>query len=399
MKRIAWKRAVSLLLALLLLTLCASAAAAHGRLPGDMDRDGKITAADARIVLRIAVGLDSVENYMDETSAQSGEIAMVTDIGQLMDNGFNQGTWEGVRGFADAHGVSCAYYLPGDGSDPTDQDRIDAMETAIDDGAKVIVAPGFLQATAIEVVARRHPEVRFIFVDGWVLGLENVTAITYKEEQAGYLAGYAAVSEGCTRLGFTGGGGGTNPAVNRYGYGFLQGAEAAAAATGVRVSVRYSYRYGETFSPSAELQAQIDGWYGDGVQAVFVCGGSMFESVKAAAARYDHAKIIGVDVDQSFESSQVMTSAMKCLANSVEWALGQVYAGKWNILLADTEQNLGAAEDAIGLPTDTWSLTRFTPADYRALYASLKSGVVTPKAEVPMNLTAGWTRLTVIPEK
>ena len=399
MKRITWKRAVSLLLALSLLTLCASVAAADGRLPGDMDRDGKITAADARIVLRIAVGLEDVADYMDETPAAVAEIAMVTDIGQLMDNGFNQGTWEGVRGFADARGASCAYYQPANGDAASDQDRIDAMETAIANGAKVIVAPGFLQATAIETVAREHPEVRFIFVDGWALGLDNVTAITYKEEQAGYLAGYAAVSEGFTQLGFTGGGGGMNPAVNRYGYGFLQGAEAAAAKTGVRVNVRYSYLYGETFSPSDELQAQIDGWYGDGVQAVFVCGGGMFESVKEAAARYEDARIIGVDVDQSPASPQVLTSAMKCLANSVEWALGQYYAGMWNVLLADTAQNLGAAEDAVGLPTDTWTLTRFTPSDYRALYAAMKSGELTPNAEVPMNLTAGWNRLTVTVEK
>ena len=94
------------------------------------------------------------------------------------------------------------------------------MKQAIENGAKIIVAPGFLQAKAMETVAKENPDVKFAFVDGWALGLPNVTAIVYKEQEAGYFAGYAAVMEGYTKLGYTGGGGGANPACNRFGYGF-----------------------------------------------------------------------------------------------------------------------------------------------------------------------------------
>ena len=164
-------------------------------------------------------------------TAKTYEIAVVTDVGQLMDGGFNQGTYEGAKAYAEAHGLTYQYYQPANGADATDNDRIAAMRQAIKNGAKVIVAPGFLQAAAMRTVAKESPEVKFVFVDGWALTdsvdakgndngqpLQNVTAIVYKEEESGYMAGYAAVKEGYTKLGGTFGGGGTNPACNRFLY-------------------------------------------------------------------------------------------------------------------------------------------------------------------------------------
>jgi len=329
----------------------------------------------------------------------AAEIAVVTDVGQLMDKGFNQGTYEGAQAYAEAHNIAYKYYQPANGSDASDNDRIAAMKQAIDNGAKIIVAPGFLQATAMETVAKENPDVKFVFVDGWALNLDNVTAIVYKEQESGYLAGYAAVMEGYTKLGFTGGGGGTNPAVNRFGYGFIQGAEAAAAEKGVDVEMKYSFKYGETFSASTELQTQIAGWYADGTEVVFACGGSMFQSVKSAAGEYPDAKIIGVDVDQSGESEKVITSAVKGLSASVEKVLGQFYDGKWDAELANVAQNLGAADDATGLPTESWRLQNFTVEQYNELFGKVKSGEIVPVAEVPEDITAGWSHVTVDLEK
>lgn len=328
------------------------------------------------------------------------EVALVTDVGQLMDKGFNQGTWEGVEAFSKANGKTYKYYQPANGSDATDNDRIAAMRQAINNGAKIIVAPGFLQATAMETVAKENPNVKFVFVDGWALGLDNVTAIVYKEQESGYLAGYAAVMEGYTKLGFTGGGGGANPAVCRFGYGFLQGAEAAAVEKNVDVAVTYSFKYGETFSASSELQTQIAGWYANGTEVVFACGGSMFNSVKSAASEYTDAKIIGVDVDQSGESEKVITSAVKGLSASVQKVLGQFYANKWDAELANKAQNLGASDDATGLPTDTWRLKNFTVDQYNALFAKVKAGTIVPDAEYPEDVSAKtWTKLTVTLDK
>ena len=329
----------------------------------------------------------------EATTDSGAKIAVVTDVGQLMDKGFNQGTYEGAKKYADDNGISMKYYQPANGSDATDNDRIDAMKQAIENGAEVIVTPGFLQATAIETVAQENPDVKFVFVDGWAMGLDNVTAIVYKEQESGYLAGYAAVKEGYTKLGFTGGGGGGNPAVNRFGYGFLQGADAAAKEDNKDITCKYSYKFGESFSASPELQTQIAGWYADGTEVVFACGGSMFQSVLSASAEYDTARIIGVDVDQSGESSKVITSAVKGLSASVEQVLGQYYDGKWDTELKNVAQNLGAADNATGLPEDTWSLKNFTVDQYKEVLAKIASGEITPKDDVPEQANNGdWLK-------
>ena len=325
------------------------------------------------------------------------EIAVVTDVGSLMDGGFNQGTWEGAKAYAEANGKTVKYYQPANGTDAQDKDRVDAMELAIENGAKIIVAPGFLQAAAMTEVALAYPEVKFIFIDGWTLtdedgaAIPNVTAVVYKEEESGFLAGYAAVMEGYTKLGYTGGGAGDNPACNRFGYGFVQGAQAAAKAKNVEVEVKYSYQHGAGFSASPELKTQISGWYQGGTEVVFACGGSMFESVKAAAEEAGaNAKIIGVDVDQSHLSDRVITSAVKGLSESVEIVLGQFYNNKWDAELSGKCQNLGAADNATGLPTATWSLKNFTVNQYNELFEDIVDGTIVIDANVEGTINQAW---------
>lgn len=347
-----------------------------------------------------AVMLLGVFCAMASCSKESYEIAVVTDVGQINDKGFNQGTWEGAEAYAKKNNISVKYYQPANGSVANDNDRIAAMRQAINNGAKVIVTPGYLQATALRTVAAEHPEVKFVFVDGWTItdkvdetGKEvgtpfaNITAIVYKEQESGYLAGYAVVKEGYEKLGFTAGGGGTNPACNRFGYGFVQGANAAAAELGKTVTIKYSYKFGDNFSASSELQAQIASWYAAGTEVVFACGGSMFDSVKSAAAEYKdrNVKIVGVDTDQSGESEQVITSAVKELATSVDIVLTQFYGGEWDSKLAGKTQNLGAAENATGLPTATWRLTNFTVEQYKEVFEKIKNGTIVPDANTPGN--------------
>ena len=176
----------------------------------------------------------------NEMTAENGvyELAFVTDVGQLMDKSFNQGTWEGVKGYAYANGLSYKYYQPANGDQATDDDRYDAMKAAADAGAKVIVCAGFMQGTALAKAAAEYPDVKFVFIDGWQLGLPNVAPIAFAEEQSGYLAGYAIVKDGFTKIGFSGGGGGNNPACCRYGYGFAQGVNAAAAELGITAELK-----------------------------------------------------------------------------------------------------------------------------------------------------------------
>ena len=319
-----------------------------------------------------ATGVD-YDAIPDTCESEDGTyaIAMVTDVGQLKDGSFNQFTWNGCKAYASENGKTYKYYQPANGAQATDDDRIKAMTDACDAGAEVLVTPGFLQETALKAVAPKYPNVQFVFIDGWDMGLDNLVGVSYQEEQAGYLAGYAAVMEGYTKLGYSGGGGGSNPACIRYGYGYAQGANDAAGEKGVTVEMRYSWEHGSSFSDSPELTAMLKGWYDAGTEVIFVAGGSMFNSGKDAAETAE-AALIGVDVDQSPLSETVVTSAMKDLAGSVVTTLTKFYSDG----LISGAMVLGAADDAVALPVDTWSFENWSVEDYDALYAKIKSGEI-----------------------
>ena len=371
------------ILALLLASVMALSLAACGGNTSDETTDTTGTTEN-----NTTTEANPADAIPDTMTSEDGtyELAFVTDVGQLKDKSFNEGTWNGVKLYANENDMSYKYYQPANGDQATDDDRYDAMKAAVDAGATVVVCAGFLQEAALTRAAIDFPDVQFIFVDGYPLDddpdpdvegniLTNVAGIAFEEAQSGYFAGYAAVMEGYTKLGFSGGGGGTNPACCRYGYGFVQGANAAAAEKDVQVEMNYSWQYGANFSASPELQTMAAGWYQAGTEVIFACGGSMFASV-AAAAGAEEGKVIGVDVDQSFESEgTVITSAMKGLADSVQWALGKFYAGEF-ASIGGVQTSLGANENAVGLPTATWSLTKWSVDDYNAKLQEIKDGKI-----------------------
>ena len=343
------------------------------------------STASAPAATEAANTVVSADDIADEMTSADGkyQVAFITDVGQLKDKSFNQGTYDGVKLYANANGKSYKYYQPANGDQATDDDRIDAMKLACENGAEVVVAAGFMQAAALTAAAEAYPNVNFVFIDGWALGLDNIAAIAFQEEQCGYLAGYATVMEGYTKLGFMGGGGGTNPACQRYGYGFFQGADAAAKEKGINIEMNYSWAYGASFSASPELQAMATGWYNNGTEVIFACGGSMFQSIAAAASAED-GKVVGVDVDQSFESPAVITSAMKGLADAAQWAIAKHFDGKWSEV-GGKDNILGAANNAVGLPTATWSLSGWGVADYEAMFAKMASGEMTISNELVLS--------------
>lgn len=323
----------------------------------------------------------TADDIADEMTSADGkyQIAFVTDVGQLKDKSFNQGTFDGVKLYANAAGKSYKYYQPAGGNESTDDDRYDAMKLAAENGAEVIVCAGFMQGNALARAGAEFPNVRFIFIDGWGFDdLTNITGISFKEEQCGYLAGYAAVMDGYTKLGFSGGGGGTNDACNRYGYGFVQGADAAAAEMGVEVEMKYWYS--GSFQPNDDIQVKMSGWYTEGTEIVFACGGSIYLSA-ISAAESAGAKVIGVDVDQYAESDLIVTSAMKELATSTVLALTSLYDnnGTWDADHSGKTATLGAADGCVGLPTaDTsWRFQNYTVAEYEELFQKLVSGEIT----------------------
>ncbi|WP_297214332.1 BMP family lipoprotein, partial [uncultured Flavonifractor sp.] len=290
---------------------------------------------------------------------------------------------------------------PANGNEATDDDRYDAMKAAVEGGAEVVVCAGYLQEAALKKAAIEFPDTPFVFIDGYPLSddagnvLANVAGIAFKEEQAGYLAGYAAVKDGFTKLGFSGGGGGTNPACCRFGYGYVQGANDAAKELGVTVDMNYSWQYGATFSASTELQTMISGWYANGTEIVFACGGSMFQSIAAAASAND-GYVIGVDVDQSGESDYVVTSAMKGLSDAVQWAVGHVYDGTFDTI-GGVATSLGVENNSVALPTAdaSWRFETFTVAEYEDLYQQMLDGTLVVDANYDNLETTEWSNVVL----
>ena len=250
------------------------------------------------------------------------KVAMVTDYGDITDQSFNQTTYEACKAFCDENNVEFTYKKP---ASDADADRVSSIEEAIEEGYNVIVMPGYAFANAIYEVAPMYPDTKFVALDVSEGDLTaygerefdgpNVYSAVYQEEIAGYMAGYAAVKLGYTKLGFLGGM--AVPAVQRYGYGFVQGADAAAEEAG-KSDVEIKYVYGGQFFGDADITAKMDTWYGAGTECVFACGGGIFTSAAEAAAK-TNGKVIGVDVDQAgiidgaYGDGMTVTSAMPTL--------------------------------------------------------------------------------------
>lgn len=312
---------------------------------------------------------------------------MITDYGDITDQSFNQTTYEGCKEFCEANGVDFKYYKPAGDSTA---ERVAMVDAAVADGYNVVVMPGYAFGETITQVADLYPDVKFIALDvsqgdlGDYQIPENVTCAVYQEELCGYMAGYAAVKLGYTKLGFLGGM--AVPAVVRYGYGFVQGADAAATELGADVTLNYVY--GNQFSGDADITAYMDTWYANGTEVVFACGGGIYISAAEAAAKVG-GKVIGVDVDQAaiidtYGEGMTVTSAMKGLAPTVKDLLAELilkdnwaqYAGQIQTLGLVSGTDVEANYVQIPYESTQWSDT-FTKDDYAALVAAMFDGTVT----------------------
>ena len=332
------------------------------------------------------------------------KVAMITDYGDITDQSFNQTTYEACKAFAEANGVDFQYFKPaGDNT----ADRVAMIESAIDQGYNVIVMPGYAFGAAIAETAPKFEDVKFIALDvsagdlgeGFVVPA-NLYCAVYQEELCAYMAGYAAVKLGYKNLGFLGGM--AVPAVQRYGYGFVQGVDAAAAELGL-TDVKLNYAYGNQFFGDADITAAMDTWYAGGTEVVFACGGGIYTSAVDAAKKVEGAKVIGVDVDQAgvianyaagegADAATVegykaltVTSAMKGLYPATYDTLTDVIVnGNWEKYSAKIDTlGLVSADDPaanyvqIPMESTQWADGAFTQDDYKALVKAMFDGTLT----------------------
>ena len=366
------KRVLAVTLAVMMaasLSACSSSNSGSGSTtaaPAETTTAAETKATEAETTADTAVKSDSSNGY---------ELALVTDLGTIDDKSFNQGAWEGMKKYAEENSISYKYYQPQEG---TTDSYLETIGLAIEGGAKLIVCPGFLFEEPVYLAQDQYKDVHFILLDGEPHSGDyseyrteaNVMPILFQEDEPGFLAGYAAVKDGYTKLGFLGGM--AVPAVIRYGYGFAEGADFAAKEMGVD-GIEIMYNYTGAFAATPEAQSMAASWYQNGTEVIFGCGGAVGNSVMAAAEE-KNAKVVGVDVDQSYESDTVITSAMKQLSVSVYDGVRDFYAGSFP---GGKTSIFSAKNDGIGLPMETSKFTAFTQADYDAVYAQLKDGKIT----------------------
>ncbi len=351
------------------------------------------------------------ENLPAETNYK---VAMVTDYGDITDQSFNQTTWEAVLAFGEQTGTEVKYYKPTSNDTAS---RVASVELAIAAGYNVIVMPGYAFGTTVAEVSGNYPDIKFVALDvskgdlleggvalkgenydynpdNWNLDdyvdMSNVYCAIYQEELAGYMAGYAAVKLGYTKLGFLGGM--AVPAVIRYGYGYIQGVDAAAKELGITADVKYAY--GNQFSGDADITAVMDTWYASGPEIVFACGGGIYTSAAEAAKRVG-GKLIGVDVDQKaiidgqYGEGMTVTSAMKGLApTTIDTLTDIVVNGNWDkyvgkietlgLVSADPEANYVQ----IPMASTQFEDGKFTAEDYKAMVAAMFDGTITVSADI-----------------
>lgn len=325
---------------------------------------------------------------------ESCELALVEDIGGVDSQAVNECCRDGLQRYASESGITSASYRPEAASEEA---RAAAIELAIANGAKLVVAPGALYDIAVNTCAAKYPDIKFIHIDGEPETLQaNTYCVHYAEEQAGFLAGYAAVKDGFTKLGFQGGM--STAAVVRYGYGFVQGADYAAKELELEKGrVEIMYNYSGSLSDTPETEQRASGWYENGCEVIFACGGQVIDSVAAAAEKQEDKWVIGADTDRYSLSDRVISSAVKGMSDSVFSAVKAYYGNRFPGGLIAT---LTAAEGGVGIAMEHAKWRTFTKADADDVTAKLIDGSIAlikdGEADAPDSLGTTVVSVSVI---
>ena len=401
-----------------------------------------IALALVMVLAMVACGEKPAPTPDPDPTGEVYKVAMITDYGDITDQSFNQTTYEACKAFAEKNNIEFKYFKPaGDNT----ADRVAMIESAVEAGFNVLVMPGYAFGGAIVEAAPQYKDIKFVALDvakgdlletavakageaydyepdNWELSkyfdMSNVYCAVYQEELCGYMAGYAAVKLGYKNLGFLGGM--AVPAVVRYGYGFVQGVDAAAAELEL-TDVKLNYAYGNQFFGDADITAAMDTWYAGGTQVVFACGGGIYTSAVDAAKKVEGAKVIGVDVDQAgviatYAAGEgadqatidgykalTVTSAMKGLYPATYDTLTDVIVnGNWEKYSAKIDTlGLVSADDPaanyvqIPMESTQWADGAFTQDDYKALVKAMFDGTLTVSNDITKAASDFATVITV----
>lgn len=291
----------------------------------------------------------------------------------LEDSAQADAAWDGLQRFTEEFGYSGT----------TASWRGTKTKEKLDEMVKAEAAAGFTTVAcygdeflpSVLEAATEFPDTAFLFLgsaDGDIP--ENVYVIDWKEEQAGFLAGYAAVCEGVANLGFLGRK--DIPESVRYGYGFVQGADAAALELEREIQIRYAYV--ETADGNPDGKELAGNWFDSGTEVIFAEGEENGNSAIAAAGA-DGGKVIGSDRDWSGQSPAVLTSVMVNISDSIYEMMKQIDSGE---MTGGDKVLSGAGEKGIGLSMETSRFHNFSRAEYEMVLSGLANGDYTPVSDM-----------------
>ena len=279
-------------------------------------------------------------------------LGMVTDSGTIDDRSFNQGTYEGVKKAADELGLACTYLRP---AGTTTTDYLTAISDLYDQGYRFIACPGYLFADAVSQAQEMYPDLMLIIIDdALAAGIgENTVAITFKEEESGFMAGLATALKLQTGdVGFVGGL--EIPAVQKFNWGFQQGVKYANDNYGTSIGMNPSnFVYQGSFADLAGGQQLAVAMYDSGVDAIFAAAGGTGVGVinEAKNRRLSGEDVWAVGVDQAMAAAN-----------------GTFEGGKHLIL--------GVAEDRAGIPASNPNLTPEIEAEVAKVAELIRNGEI-----------------------
>ncbi|WP_294806551.1 BMP family protein [uncultured Gemmiger sp.] len=298
-----------------------------------------------------------------------------------VEEGADAALWQGISAFAYNFGYVPKNAAAASGSA---EDLQAALTQAADSGSKVVVCRGDAMAQIVYTLQDQYPDTYFMVVDAEAhsadysdyTAKDTVRCVLFSETQAGYLAGYAAVSEGYQTLGFVGAE--EMPDTVRYCTGFMQGAEKAAEQQGNQITLRVWYTGTKEYSDA--VADRMAYWYNDGTQVIFAADEASLQAVLAGAAQTENdAKAIAARWDHSAQDEAILFSTLHCYNTMVQQELYAFFAagGQWQ-QAADTghTETVGLTENMIALSADTWRLSKFTKKNYNTLYEKLRSGAL-----------------------
>jgi basic membrane protein A len=257
--------------------------------------------------------------FASTVNAKKMRVAMVTDVGGVNDQSFNQSAWEGLKRTETDLGAKIAYK-----ESKQDADYAPNLETLTDAEYDLIWGIGFLMGDAIKSTAQVNPDQKYAIID-YFYGDEtpkNVACAVFQEEQPSFLVGYiAGKMTKANKVGFVGGI--KFPLIEKFEYGFLAGVKLA------NPDAEVLRQYAESFTDAAKGKAITNNMYQQGADIVFHAAGGVGDGV-IEAAKEKKQWAIGVDKDQNYLApDNVLTSAMKRVDNAIFDMVNQLKDGKF----------------------------------------------------------------------